>query len=233
MQILGFGTYWAFADGTVHYHPLPRSPRYPAPRASRVFQTINLALNAFRQVNIVGLSPPLRVYPSSSRRTLSSARTRAALHHLSWAVLGFVLIDLSSYIPFRLAPDTFGSSEYVGGDYDAWVSELSTMGPFEVPVRVIRAGLAAAYGAQNHFGMTAPHHLLAFLGIVSGVWIPEEWPDLADWPLKATSLNELWGRRWHQLLRVSDGRLGVSNAFYGTSYHQASTTKHQAGAHTP
>lgn len=48
------------------------------------------------------------------------------------------------------------------------------------------------------------HDTVSSLGIASGIWLPEEWPEIMDRPYLASSLNELWGKRWHQALRVSD-----------------------------
>jgi len=42
-------------------------------------------------------------------------------------------------------------------------------------------------------------HLFALLGVGSGVWIDEEWPEFMDEPWKADSVNDLWGKRYHQV----------------------------------
>jgi hypothetical protein len=47
-------------------------------------------------------------------------------------------------------------------------------------------------------------HISAILGIGSGVWVDEEWVELMDRPWKATSLSELWGKRYHQVSDASD-----------------------------
>ena len=33
----------------------------------------------------------------------------------------------------------------------------------------------------------------------SGIWIDEEWPRFMDQPWRADSLNDLWGKRYHQV----------------------------------
>lgn len=51
----------------------------------------------------------------------------------------------------------------------------------------------------SYFGMSLVWHPAAILAIVSGIWIPEEWPKVMNKPWMSTSLNELWGKRYHQV----------------------------------
>jgi hypothetical protein len=168
---------------------------WPSLRASRLFRVFHLLCHASRPINIVGLSPPLRRLPGSGAWPWV-----AAVYHLFWAGIGAFMLDLAGYLPWRLAPDTFGSTDYVGGDFPAWLNELSAT--HGVPVLVLRVVLSAGLAAEVHFSMTMIYHLLAAVGIASGVFVPEEWPDVFRWPIAATSLSELWGARWHQQNRV-------------------------------
>ncbi len=68
----------------------------------------------------------------------------------------------------------------------------------------------ATYALSLTFGFSAGWNILAALGVWSGVWIGEEWPEPMDEPWRSSSLTELWGKkRFYQGLRVSrDSTLG-------------------------
>lgn len=36
-------------------------------------------------------------------------------------------------------------------------------------------------------------------GVGSGIWLEEEWPKLLNRPYLSTSINEMWGKRYHQV----------------------------------
>lgn len=89
---------------------------------------------------------------------------------------------MASYLPFYLSPDhaTLGMGTIRGQ-----------------PLWGIGLGMAMFNGTA------AIWHLYALLSIASGLYTSEEWPRLFHKPYLATSLSELWGKRYHQLLRVS------------------------------
>jgi hypothetical protein len=48
------------------------------------------------------------------------------------------------------------------------------------------------------------YHAVATVAIASTIWPSAAWDvDLFDRPFAATSVIDLWGRRWHQVTRVS------------------------------
>lgn len=127
------------------------------------------------------------------------------LYHYSWFLIALFFTDLGCYLPWRLAPNTFGSLDYIGGDYHAWVKHLAKESG--VPELGVKLVLTIALSFCTHFGMTILFHGLALMGIGLGLHLPEEWPDITDKPILSTSLNDLWGKRWHQQMRVSPSLL--------------------------
>lgn len=59
-------------------------------------------------------------------------------------------------------------------------------------------------GVTMYHGTSGIMELFALVGVGSGLYNGEEWPKSFNEPLKSTSLNEFWGKRYHQLMRVSD-----------------------------
>jgi hypothetical protein len=110
------------------------------------------------------------------------------------------MIDVSTYLPYRWDPKIFGSGYLVKGDLTAWLNELS--GQMGVPAILLRGVHALSMAATIYHGMMTGWHMFATVGCGLGVYLPEEWPMMMDKPWLSTSLNELWGKRFHQTLRV-------------------------------
>jgi hypothetical protein len=79
-----------------------------------------------------------------------------------------------------------------------------------VPELVVQIGATACLGLVTYHGIGSMWHISAILGIGSGVWVDEEWVELMDRPWMATSLSELWGKRYHQVSH--EGREGRERA---------------------
>jgi len=62
--------------------------------------------------------------------------------------------------------------------------------------------------ALAYFGMQFAHQFLAIVCIILFHQHPSQWPPLFDAPWSSTSLGELWGRQWHQIMRNSVLTLG-------------------------
>lgn len=101
----------------------------------------------------------------------------------------------------RLAPITFGSTEFIGGDYNQWCRDLGA--EYGIPTILVRIFFTGCFAALPHYGVKGFWHTVGFLGTVSGLYLPEEFPQVTDWPILATSLNDLWGRRWHKMNQAS------------------------------
>ena len=197
-QIFGSCLYCAFTGAVPVTHPLPRQPLFPALRRWKPFKALDLYYNMHRHVNIAGFSPPLR----RDRGSGLMLYIRAVLYHLFFAFVSVVMLDLSSYPIFRIAPTTLGSTACVPtGDFAEFTHDVGAR--YGVPTWMVRLGFTITLGSMTHFGITLIWHAFAMFSIASGIYTPEEFPALTRWPVLATSLNELWSKRWHQLMRVS------------------------------
>jgi len=150
----------------------------------------------YRHINIDPLSPPLQL----DRNLSSRPYARAVAYHVTGLFLSLIVFDIASYLPLRLAPHTFGSVNYVGGDFDAWCVHLAEHAG--VPVLLIRAFFSLCLVTMIHSSLLGLGHYMAAICIGLGIHIPEEWPDIAKSPVSSSSVNEFWGRQYHQLLRV-------------------------------
>lgn len=74
----------------------------------------------------------------------------------------------------------------------------STLG-LVVPSIIVRIVIMAVAPLMIWGMLSGVYHLGAVICIGSGFWEPSSWDtDIFDAPLRATSLRDLWGRRWHQ-----------------------------------
>jgi hypothetical protein len=107
------------------------------------------------------------------------------------------LFDLFTYLPFRIAPTTFGSPELVGGDFTSWCANLAASSG--VPVGSVWLFWGVCLAGIVYVGQGLTFHLLATILVASGLYRSEEWPDLYDKPFTSTSLRELWSVRYSQV----------------------------------
>ena len=61
-----------------------------------------------------------------------------------------------------------------------------------------------------YFTIEKGYQLLSVIFVILFWQHPSQWPPLFDKPWLSTSLSDLWGRRWHQMLRQSAVALGGS-----------------------
>jgi hypothetical protein len=116
-------------------------------------------------------------------------------------IFHIVLMDLFIYSIYILDPTGFGSPSLIRenrqqgrGDIVAFCVEVG--GDWWLALWI---WLAFVIAAATMVAMMGTYHMLAFLGVGSGIWIDEEWPAFMDAPWKADSLNDLWGKRYHQV----------------------------------
>ncbi|OCF31021.1 hypothetical protein I316_07292 [Kwoniella heveanensis BCC8398] len=214
---IGPGTRWALRDAPLP-HPLPR----PAPllrrllklEGSQIWRTFDLLFN-FRLVNLPP-SPPLwstdspvaavgtsQIHPSKCKnRSASSSHTHVQpfhtyawhlRHHLIRLLSNLIIADILFYLTIKLSLLTSDRS------YPVLRQTISLS--YGIPPLVTDGLMCLSQGISTYSGMQILWHGLAFLGVGSGLWIGEEWPELMDRPWLAESCNEFWGRRWHQILR--------------------------------
>jgi hypothetical protein len=190
-QNLATSTRYAFAYSPPKYNPLPRQPLWPRLRNLTAFKALDLQLNDYRHINMPP-NPPLR---ASTRGCF-----RSVLYHFSWMFFHLLCLDLSTYPAFRLAPNTFGSAFHVGGDFSQWCTDLAASSG--IPRPFVWDFWMLILAMNTYQGMACIWHVVALVGVGSGAYLDEEWPKMMDKPWLSTSLNELWGRRYHQTLRV-------------------------------
>jgi hypothetical protein len=70
---------------------------------------------------------------------------------------------------------------------------------YRLPVLAVRGGWMVCYVGTVFCGIQGGWEVIRGLGIGSGIWIEEEWPELMQRPYLSTSMIELWGRRYHQV----------------------------------
>ena len=132
-----------------------------------------------------GLVVPKPAFETDSRIIfvlLSSARL--AFHALAF--------DACIQVVRMLSPDTFGSLN--GGSlFDHALPPLLEL------LRAVFVSLLVVWMA--YFAMQWSYQFLAIICIVLLQQRPSQWPPLFDSPWLSTSLTELWGRRWHQMMR--------------------------------
>ena len=116
-------------------------------------------------------------------------------------MFNLIIFDLASLPAQLVAPKTFGSPYAVGGNYAAWCVELSK--EWNVPVFVVKLFWTTCLFFLNSAGFVMCWDLLAMVSIASGIYLPEEWPAITHNIFGATSLNDLWGNRWHKINTVS------------------------------
>ncbi|KAL4077575.1 hypothetical protein J3A83DRAFT_4368911 [Scleroderma citrinum] len=61
---------------------------------------------------------------------------------------------------------------------------------------------------QAYFFIGSMYHLLSAIFVILFFQHPSQWPPLFDKPWSSTSLSDLWGRRWHQIIRHFSVALG-------------------------
>jgi len=189
------------------YAFLDRSPAYQVARPESPLSFVR-NLTAYKAFDL--LANPMRrigLVPGTAIR--SSARppsyVRSILHHLWHFFLNFFIFDAASYLVFRLAPMTFGHPTLaVGGDFRRWCRELASQSGLPIPAIWLFWEICQIIKIGN--GTCLAFHLFAIPALITGLYRPEEWPRLMHQPVKSSSLNELWGTRYHQVRRSTSSQ---------------------------
>jgi hypothetical protein len=178
---------------------------------------------------------PVHVEAWLPQPTSSSPRTRAQAlkRHALLGLHGLWIIDSLLALERYVAADTLGNPL---GRNDAMRTftrlnqiRLLPGTPLEMPCPtfVTESVITLAVGSTVWQGLVGGYHLFAFFAILAG-WEVESWEvDLMDSPWKSESLLDMWGRRWHQLFRVSPSCFLVeAQLMYSTNSYLSQTASY-------
>lgn len=181
---------YTLTDTPPSFHPLPRRPPLHFLRSNRFFRAFNTIASDYRHVNMPP-NPPL-------------SKGRGYLHSVIYHLIGFLfhtsMMDITLYPAFMVDPTGLGSTGPTGRR-----EVVSLQGFCAVSGRWGRAlgfgcwfWFAFAVAVATIFAMMGTYHLFALIGVGSGLYLDEEWPRFMVQPWKADSVNDLWGKRYHQ-----------------------------------
>ncbi|KAJ2927093.1 hypothetical protein H1R20_g9975, partial [Candolleomyces eurysporus] len=134
-----------------------------------------------------------RLYVPTETRPRHS-RLKYLLSTLLSAFFSAIILDV-----FRVCVQSFSPTKFCSPHGDDNTIFDHTLPPIQKYLRssliTLLSGLTMQYSIQFGYDLMT----LTGVGVLGNE--PWEWPPLFDCPVKATSLAEFWGRRWHQLFR--------------------------------
>lgn len=154
---------------------------------------------------------PVQIEHWLPQRSTHVVRTRsqALLRHALLGLQGLWIIDTLLSLEHYCASTTLGNPLGTHHAVDKFVQNNDillfpgTALQFPAPNILVETVITFAVGSTVWQGLVGGYHMFAFLALLVG-WEVESWEvDLMDEPWKAESLLDMWGRRWHQLFRVS------------------------------
>ena len=154
-----------------------------------------------------GKSPPAKIdHPRHLPPLPTHCRTRfqATIRHLLLTLLAHSVLDvqlqLLSRSPWFVQPTPKSISKWSGTPRILLPSSLRIVMPSWVAAQIP----VTLTGYIVYAGLSWGYRVAALVCVGSGLWDVESWEvDLFDSPWNADSVLQLWGRRWHQLFRVS------------------------------
>lgn len=158
-------------------------------RSTRACRAFDLLYSEQRRFGIAP-NPPLR----KGRPYLQSVALQ-----LTRLVFALTMFDVVTYPIVYFAPTTYGSVHI--GTYPSFVDWVKTLaGQLGIDWMVVWTFFAWCYALGMVFGFEMGANLAAFISVGIGYNVDEEWPRMSDWWIfKPSSLNEFWGKRYHQV----------------------------------
>ncbi len=122
-----------------------------------------------------------------------------------WFLRDVIAFDFCHYIVQWFSPNTIGSPQ--GGTiYEPSLPPLP---------RYVRSTVISFFGGWAiYISINAMYNLGTLIGIIVFGQAPTQWPPISDQPWRATSLNQFWAIRWHQLFRDIFTRCGSTPLTY-------------------
>lgn len=184
---------YSFTKTAPVIHPLPRKPLLHSIRSTRAAKAFDLIYFEQRRVGIVP-NPPLR----PGRPYIHSV-----VLQLIRFLFAYTMFDLVSYPITYFAPNTYGSV-YMR-DYPSFVEWVKLLaGQYGIDWRVMWTFFAWSFSLGMVFGFETGAHVVALVTVGIGYNLDEEWPKVSDWWIfKPSSVNEFWGKRYHQVSLTS------------------------------
>jgi hypothetical protein len=163
-------------------------------RHFRPIEVLHLMISDLRRI---GIAPNLPLAGGSGRPYL-----QAVGYHLVRAIIYLTLFEGLLLPLVKLSPDGFGSPYSVKGDFVAWTKDLGQA--YGIPWVVVWLAFAYTYMIGGIIAsMDGTYHLLAAITIATGLYVDEEWPEMFGSWWKCSSLNEFWGKEYHQVSIVT------------------------------
>lgn len=149
---------------------------------------------------------------------ITRTRPQALLRHALLGLQGLWMIDTLLALGKYTASTTLGNPRGTPHAVDKFIRNNDIMLfpgtslQYPAPGFLVETVVTFAVGTTIWQGLVGGYHVFAFLALLAG-WEVESWEvDLMDEPWKAESLLDMWGRRWHQLFRVSRRRLHLKSS---------------------
>lgn len=181
---------WTFSPVRPAYHPLPRKVLFSRLRETTAFKVFNLPLTEFRLHGLTDHSPP---YRSNQRSYFDALRS-----HFGFWVLRLFIFDTLTLGLHLLDPGNLGAIRSFGGPRRDWNTSMETIAwKTGVPRVIVPWAVTLQFIVVTCAGVALGHDQYTFLAVGSGIWADEEWPAVMNKPWMSTSLNELWGHKYH------------------------------------
>lgn len=174
--------------------------------ASDTQQESWLASTGGRRQRAIVSSSQLRFLPAPMA---PRSRSEAVAFHFRQALIAYFVLDTALSLLRFYGHTTISLPRAQAGALHAFTHKqqfvlLPAFYPIEVPPSLVRIGMVFFVGAGIWKGLEMGWHAAAVLALSTGLWEPESWDvPLFSAPWRADSLLDFWGRRWHQVFRVS------------------------------
>jgi len=140
---------------------------------------------------------------------IDRTRLQATMRHLQHALVHYITIDTLMGLIDLFGEGTIANPHYTPNSIPTFINThtftlLPHFYPLTPPTWVIWSVVELSVAAGVWQGISWGYHFFGFLGVGSGLYEVEAWEiDHFDAPWKADSLLDMWGKRWHQMFRVS------------------------------
>lgn len=139
------------------------------------------------------------------------SRLAATIRHITHAIFHYTIIDVFLQLLWYLGGDNIGSVKAVPNALDKFLAQNQfyllpnnpIIRPIPVPSLIVESIVIVSVGVCVWQGISWGYHTLAALAVGSFFYEVDAWEvDLFDSPLMASSLLDMWGRRWHQVRHI-------------------------------